>query len=247
MTRHCPNCNQKALPVLVLRNDRIRRCGHCSARFADDLPFISLIRMLHFFLVATVALYTAAWIVGIKASDMVIATVILAAMLLAWLVPAYAINRVSPIRPVADESHSVHPPLGGKKNKRGRVIKVIVALLFASAVFHLYTQVLFPAELTQLAKNRENNLPILAIALNEYRKTKGCYPATLGALLPDYIKAIPKELDPLSNWETPVYVIRYHIKDTDDACSASFSWRRCGGPDCSSRFDVETGDIWHDT
>jgi hypothetical protein len=56
------------------------------------------------------------------------------------------------------------------------------------------------------------------------------------------MESIPFEINPEFKREKRSYEIQYYFMG---CTQADFRWQTCIGPDCSTSYDVDSGEFWH--
>jgi hypothetical protein len=127
-----------------------------------------------------------------------------------------------------------------KKNVKINDIKCLSSLI-------LLVSLIIPAILSQhgigeLTEKRVQIINELKPVFVRYYSENGCYPGSLEDLVPEYIKAIPKEL--IDDGEKDPYEKIYYESIYGEP---KFYFHTMRGPDSSASLNVVTGEYWHDT
>ncbi len=116
------------------------------------------------------------------------------------------------------------------------MIAIGIIVLF----FVLFINYFFPSDLRKLNKEREVAFLEVRPHLIKFRNEKGCFPKTLAALVPNYIKEIPHVLQ-RDNYEG-AYKIYYEVVDND----AYFTYHTSKGPDSRAEYHIDSGKFVYD-
>jgi hypothetical protein len=249
LKRNCPSCGTKKLPVFVFRRNSRRICDGCGVAFRERYRPLWLSDLV----IVCIIIGYVLLLVDILPQDVkdylgaggFILTIIVSGIIAGGVVPAYLLNRTVPLKVTGGRATTDDQPYPDSEYQ----YPVVVLILLALAAFSFRSCLLNISEgeeLIGLSIRREQLLPDVGEILNDYKELNGCYPEKLEELVPFYMDVLPAPLDPLKTWKHPESSIFYKTTNVKGNCSARFYWSMCSGSDCTSRFDVNTGEFSHE-
>lgn len=246
LKRICPACGKKELPVSPKGRRRIRICPACSKEFSEyngmGCLTLPVILAIGFGTVFGMQLLLEPFNDYFTNIEYIVITAYVLVFILSFLIPITFLRLTVPIR-LADKLERKEQPLEHKDKWPRFTVTYLVLLLVAVLSFNSCMETFFPKALRELDAARKDQLPEIRKDLLAYREDKGCFPENLNDLVPDYLDAIPVELDPEVEQEKRLYNMRYVFTD---CTHANFWWQTCIGPDCSASYSLDTGEFWHD-
>lgn len=246
LNRNCPSCGTKTLPVFVFRRDRRRICDGCGNSFRERFrpPWLSDL------VIVCITVGSVLLLVDILPQEVkdylggggFILTIVVSGIIGGGVLPAYLLNRTVPLKVAGGSAKTNDQPYPESKYQ----YPVVALILLALAAFSFRScslNMIEGKEKHGLSVQREKLLPGFGEILEGYRERNGCYPETLEELVPQYVDVLPATLDPSKTWSHPESIILYETTNSEGNCSARFYWSKCGGSDCTSRFDVNSGEF----